>query len=196
MINMAGFEDLLLTGKQVGIFDFYLPFVLSFAVVYGILRKAKIFGEDKVGRTVDLILSVILSLFVIGGTTVGATIATFFGTMFTGTVMLIVTLLGTIMVLYVLGKTVGITIPGKQGEKKWAVALIAITLLLAAGIFASSGGLSFFGGVGMPSISFPLPALPSVTVTVEDMVIFGAFALLLATIWYLAAEEKGGKAAK
>jgi len=190
---MAGFEDLLLAGKQVGIFDFYLPFVLSFAIVYGILRKAKIFGEDKVGRTVDLIISVILSLFVIGYTPVGVTIAMFFGTMFTGTVTLIVTLLGTIMVLYVLGKVVGIDIPGKKSDK-WAVTLIAITLLLAAGIFASSGGLSFFGGVGMPNISFPLPALPSVTVTVEDMVIFGAFVLFLAGVWYMAAEEKGGKA--
>lgn len=38
---------LLNTWHQAGVFDYVLPFLLMFAVVYGILSQAKIFGENK-----------------------------------------------------------------------------------------------------------------------------------------------------
>jgi len=186
----SGFENLIMTGKQVGIFDFYLPFVLSFAIIYGILRKIKIFGDEKVGKTTDLIISLILSVFAIGYTPVGVTLAAFFGTMFTGTVMIVVTLLGTIMILYILGKLVGIDIPGAQDKKKWTLALLVVALLLAAAAFWVSGGMSFFGS---PSVGFTLPALPSVNISMQDAVIFGAFILFIAAVVYMAREEGGKK---
>jgi len=193
---MVGFADWLATGQSVGLFEFYLPFVLSFAILYGILRKAKIFGDNRTGKTTDLIVSLVLSVFVIGYTPVGVSLATFFGTMFTGTVTLIVTLLGTIMILYVLGKVVGIEITGKQADKRWGAALVALTLLIAAAAFVSAGGLSIFG-TSLPSVgspSFSLPALPSVNISAEDVVIFGGVALVIAAmIWMATEKENKGK---
>ena len=183
------------TGQSVGLFEFYLPFVLSFAILYGILRKAKIFGDNRTGKTTDLVVSLILSLFVIGYTPVGGALATFFGTMFTGTVTLIVTLLGTIMILYVLGRVIEVDIPGKRSSWKWGAALIAVTLLVAAAAFVSAGGLSFFGA-SVPSIgspSFSLPSLPSVNITAEDIVIFGGFVLFIAAVIWMATDKGEGK---
>jgi len=194
---MAGFEDLITTGKDLGLFDFYLPFVLSWAIIYGILRKAKIFGDEKTGRTTDLIVSVVLSLFIIGYTPVGVTLATFFGTMFTGTVMIVVTLLGTMMVLYVLGSLVGVDIPDKQSAKRWTALLVLIAIIIAAGAFVTSGGMSFFEATGLPGadMQLSLPALPSMRISAEDIVIFGgAILFLAAVVWmYGGGKEDKGK---
>jgi len=196
---MVGFEDLIATGMGLGIFDLFLPFVLSWAIIYGIMRKVSIFGDEKVGRTTDLIVSIVLSLLIIGYTPVGITLAAFFGTMFTGTVMIVVTLLGTIMVLYVLGKMLGIDIISERESKRWKAVVLILAIVLAAAAFLYSGGLSFFGGVGIPGIgtSISLPALPSLNISLEDAVVFGSIVLVLAVIIYISSEEggkdKGGK---
>ncbi|MFH1623250.1 MAG: hypothetical protein ABIA12_01905 [Candidatus Aenigmatarchaeota archaeon] len=188
---MVGFEDLLLTGMELGVFDFFLPFVLSFAIIYGILEKANIFGTERVGRNVNLIVSVVLSLFIIGYTPVGVTLAAFFGSMFTGTIMIVVTLLGTMMVLYVLGALAGIQIPGKQSGK-WNAVLILITVLLAGAVFVYSGGMSILGQLDIPGVGtqIPIPAMPSISISTNDAVVLGGFILLIVTIVWLTHEEK------
>jgi uncharacterized membrane protein len=189
---MAGFEDIIATGKGLGLFDFYLPFVLSFAIIYGILRKAKIFGDERVGRTTDLIVAVVLSLFIIGYTPVGVTLATFFGTMFTGTVMIVVTLLGTMMILYMFGSLVGVNIREKQSAKKWTALLILVAIIVAAAAFVTSGGMSFFEAAGVGA-QLSLPAMPSIKISAEDVVIFGGAILFLAAVVWM---YGGGKESK
>ena len=190
---MAGFEELIATGKGFGVFSLYLPFVLSFAIIYGILAKVKIFGEDRTGRTTNLIVSVILALFVIGATPVGITLAAFFSTMFTGTVLIIVTLLGTVMVLYVLGKMIGLDIVSERSGK-WKTVTLLFAVLLAVAAFVYSGGLSFFTGITIPRIS--LPALPSISIPIEDMIVFGGAVLFIAAVIYMGREEGGAKKGK
>ncbi len=51
--------DILFQLENLGFFDFILPFLLMFAVVYGILQYMKIFGEDK---AVHIIIAVVLGL--------------------------------------------------------------------------------------------------------------------------------------
>ena len=187
---MVGFEDLLLTGMEFGVFDFFLPFVLSFAIIYGILQKANIFGTERVGRNVNLIVSVVLSLFIIGYTTVGVTLAAFFGSMFTGTIMIVVTLLGTMMVLYVLGALAGIQIPGKQ-PGRWNAVLILITVLLAGIVFVYSGGMSILGQLDLPGVGtqIAIPAMPSISISTNDAVLLGGFIVLVVAIVWLTREE-------
>jgi len=189
---MAGFEDIIATGKGLGLFDFYLPFVLSFAIIYGILRKVKIFGDERVGRTTDLIVAVVLSLFVIGYTPVGVTLATFFGTMFTGTVMIVVTLLGTMMVLYMFGSIIGVDIREKQSAKKWTALLILVAIIVAAVAFVTSGGMSFFESTGVGT-ELSLPAMPSIKISAEDVVIFGGLILFLVAVVWMYGGDKEGK---
>ena len=54
--------DILFQLENLGFFDFILPFLLMFAVVYGILQYMKIFGEDK---AVHIIIAVALGLIAI-----------------------------------------------------------------------------------------------------------------------------------
>jgi len=191
---MVSLADLITAGREFGVFQFYLPFMLSFAIIYGILRKIHIFGEETTGKNVDLILSCLLSFFIIGYTPVGITLAEFFGSMFTGTILVIVTMLGSIMILYVLGQVVGINLPLKAGSaKKWILLLSLIVVVLGVGVFFSSGGGVLFPGISLPGFTFPsipIPALPAIGITMSDV----AFLLMVMgtglIVWWISKEGK------
>ncbi len=61
---MNGEESLLLAGvqglREMGFFDFFLPLLLFFAIIYGALDKTKIFGEDK--KDINAIIAFVISL--------------------------------------------------------------------------------------------------------------------------------------
>lgn len=166
--------DLIAAGKEFGVFQFYLPFMVSYAIIYGILAKAKIFGDTKTGKNINIILSGVLSLFLIGYTPVGITLAEYFGTLFTGTILVVVTILGTLMVLYMLGSLVGVKIPAEGLSKRWAFLFLLIVVVLAIGVFVSSGGMAFFPGFTLPGVTIPeipIPAIPAIGLTMSDIAV-------------------------
>ena len=61
---MAAEESMLLAGvqglRELGFFDFFLPLLLFFAIIYGALDKTKIFGEDK--KDINAIIAFVISL--------------------------------------------------------------------------------------------------------------------------------------
>ncbi len=61
-------------------YGFLLPWIFSFAIVYGLLAKANIF--DKVNRQVSVALAFVIAFFVTG--IGGAQLASFFTTLFGG----------------------------------------------------------------------------------------------------------------
>jgi len=52
--------DLLNQWESIGVFDYLLPFLLIFAVVFGILETTKVFGEHK---GIHTIISLVIGLF-------------------------------------------------------------------------------------------------------------------------------------
>ena len=190
---MTTLADLIATAQEAGIFQFYLPFVLSYAIIYGILAKIKIFGEEQTGKNINLIVSGILSLFLIGFTPVGITLAEYFGALFTGTVLTIVTILGTMMILYVLASLIGIKIPAKDQPKEWLFLLLLVAIVLAAGVFIASGGTAFFPGFALPGVTIPdlpIPVIPSIGLNSAHI---GLLVLLAGTaliIWWMQREGK------
>jgi len=193
-------DELIATGKEFGIFQFYLPFVLSYAIIYGILAKINIFGKEKTGKNINLLVSGILSLLLIGWTPVGITLAEYFGTMFTGTILVIVTLLGSIMILYVLGMLIGIELPltgmTAKGKRGWAVLLLLIAMLLAVGVFLSSGGRALFPGLTFPGVTIPeipIPAIPAIGLNMTQIAIIVMFLGTAGIIWWMQQEEKKPK---
>ncbi len=56
--------DVLNSWQQGGVFDYLLPFLLIFALVFGILQKSKILGENK---GIHIIISIVLGLMALQG---------------------------------------------------------------------------------------------------------------------------------
>jgi len=60
--------------RTFGVFDVLLPFLLVFAVVFGILEKTKILGEEKIGKetypkkNLDAIVAFVMALLVVAAT--------------------------------------------------------------------------------------------------------------------------------
>ncbi|MBI2508005.1 hypothetical protein HYV89_03555 [Candidatus Woesearchaeota archaeon] len=66
--------------RELGIFDFLLPFLLVFAVVFGILEKTRILGEEKIGKEVyprknlNAIVAFVMAMLVVGAIKIVAVI--------------------------------------------------------------------------------------------------------------------------
>lgn len=58
----TGFRDIIYQWQQIGVFDVILPLLLIFAVVYAILDKIKILGENK---AINIIISLVLAFFAV-----------------------------------------------------------------------------------------------------------------------------------
>lgn len=176
---MVSFADLLSIARNIGFFEFYLPFVLTFAIFYGILEKVKIFGEKS--RNINLIIALVASLYVIGFTPVGITIAQFLSSFFTDVSLILVSLLALGMIFFIL-----LPLSGKSFEKGFNFKyLLPIAALLALGAYLSAGGLSLFPGISLPGGGFGLG------LSDQDIVILVIIFLTLLVIWWLTREPKG-----
>lgn len=60
----GGFGEILNSWQQLGVFDYMIPFLLIFAIVYGILIQMKLFGgkADPTGRIVNAIIALAVGL--------------------------------------------------------------------------------------------------------------------------------------
>ncbi len=65
LFENVDFNDVVEGFADVGGFDVVLPFILVFAVTFAVLRKIKLFGENK---NVDAIVSLILAAFLVSAT--------------------------------------------------------------------------------------------------------------------------------
>lgn len=177
---MVSISDFVSIANNMGFFQFYLPFILTFAVFYGILEKIKIFGDKS--RNINLIISLALAFYVISFTPVGITLAQFLSQFFTDISLMIFTILGLGMILVVL-----MAISGKKfeniGENKYLIPIgLLIAVLLVLGIFITSGGLSLFPGINIGTGGLGLSD--------QDIVILAIVGLTILLIWWLTKPEE------
>ncbi len=183
---MANIADVIAQGKEFGIFEFYLPYIIMFAIFFGILRKVKIFGDETDGtaKGINVLLSAAMSFFVMIYTPVGTTLSQFFATIFGETLVAIISIIAVFLIGTILIKGLGIDRFAKKDDKgKWdvnksGVVLAVIVALIGLAIFISSNGLAFFPGLTfgqLPSVSTPsvfLPSLPGIpTISSQDLAI-------------------------
>lgn len=186
---MVNFGDVLELGKETGIFDFYLPFVLSFAIFYGLLEKSKIFGDsskDKKVRNINVIIAFSASLMIIVFTPMSALVH-FLGTMFTQTFVAMATLLAFVLIFYMLVP------PAKEGEKsifqKYAKHIAVIAAVITIAIFISSGGFGIFPG--LPNIAVGSPGTPGFALSTETQLIIALVIITIIVVWFLTRDGKG-----
>jgi hypothetical protein len=190
---MAGLAEIIAVGKEFGIFEFYLPFILMFTLVYAILDKSKIFGEK--AKRINAIVAIVSSAFVMAYTPVGITLTQFFGAFFTGTLGIFITMLGIVMIAYILS-----ALFAKEGEgmKRLATPAIIIAGILGVATFISSGGLAIFPGIVLPEAVIPeVPiVIPSIGLTYQDLAIIFLVLTFIAIVLWLTKEEKEKKKEK
>ncbi|MBI2547548.1 MAG: hypothetical protein HYW23_03830 [Candidatus Aenigmarchaeota archaeon] len=149
------FEIAILKMQALGFFSFLLPFMLTSAITYGILRKSQLFGEPEKNVTVNAIISLVFSLFVwaapvILGINIETPLATFF------VQGLSVFLVGMIAMMLV-GMVFQPDLPKNLSEKlkgpALAGGLAAIGLIAGIIIMITSGlgGIFFPRGIQIPS---------------------------------------------
>lgn len=184
------FADILELWKAYGVFEFYLPFVLMFAIFYGLLAKSKIFGDESKERRVrniNVVISIVAALFVMVSP-VGVSLTTFFGTFFTQTMVVLTTMLSFLLIMYMV-------IPhGSVGDMmkepmKYAKFLVPFAALAALALFFASGAPAIFGinigGVGGGG-GIGLSGLSS-----QDIVTIVLILVFLLIVVYLTREDKG-----
>ncbi len=146
---MAFFEDAILQLQSLGFFKFFLPFILTAAIFYGGLRRAKLFGEPETNVAVNAIVAFAISLFVwaapiILGVDIESKLSAFFVQGFSVTLVVLVALV-------IAGMFFPPDLAKSLGEKMKAPfwgAVVIVSLLIGVVILVSSGlGTILFPGL-------------------------------------------------
>lgn len=186
---MSGIADLIVAGKDLGVFQFYLPFIILFAIIYGLLTKSKVFGEK--ARGLNAIIALAFAFFIMEYA-LAAPLETFFA-QFAGTTMaILIGIIGFLMVTYMLLAVVGGEMPD---AKKYAKYVVLIGIILAIGAYLASGGAAIFPGISIGSptggITGGIPGISALTMS--DIAIIALIVLTLALVIWLIRGEKDVK---
>jgi len=183
---MVGIADFFALAQQAGIFHFYLPFVLVFAIFYGLLTKSGIFGKDSMAKRLNAIIALVAALYVVGFTPVGVQLISFadyLATLFTDAAVIIVTLLVFIMILYML-------VPGKQlGDLTgWLRVLGLVAVLIVLAIFFNAGGGQIFGFIGNIGGGLGISGISG-----QDIALIVLILITVGVIYWLVSEKSSSK---
>jgi len=122
--------------KDFGFFDVILPFLLVFAVVFGILEKTKIFGTEKIGdveyskKNIDAIVAFVIAMFVVAATKIVDTMQLALPRV----ALLLVVSLSFLLMIGIFIKPEGFY---EQVEKTWLAIIMIIMFIAVILIFLS-----------------------------------------------------------
>jgi len=132
----AGFYDLFYQLQGTGFYEFLLPFLLVFTVIFAILEKTKLFGVDESGRSkknISAVIALVLGLLVVSQFEVVANLQHFLPRI---TLFIIIAM----MVLILIGLFAGDIHSGFGG-----VLLIIVSLIAVAATYWALAPLMGFG---------------------------------------------------
>lgn len=178
---MSGLADIVPFLKEVGIYEYYLPFVILFSLIFGLLNKSKIFGDDKKAKNLNIIISLAAAFYIMAYSPLGVTLTSFFANLFTELAVMLVTILAFMMIVALL---IPITGKDKMEFPKAAKYIGIFGVLIAAGIYLSSGGLAIFPGLQEAS-------LPGLGIDPQDLTIIVLIASIVFVAWWISRDEEG-----
>jgi len=170
-IIMADFlTTFFLNLKQLGFYDFLLPWLFTFAIVFGLLMKVELFGKE-VNKKVSVALAFVIAFFVTAFA--GPGMAAFFSGLFGGASIFLAGILVIILFIAMIGWTPEM---GKGG-RTWKLAAL-ILIIIGIVIFMVSSGFVISGGIAL-----------------NDMTITGIIVIvvIVAAMWFITHEEKPGE---
>lgn len=147
---MATIADVVTNLQSIGIFKFFLPFIILFAVFYGLLSKTKIFGDPKETKGINAVVAFAAAAFIMLYPTTNVAVfqltdylANFVG----GTLIYIFGILAFLVVMFMIATPLGMKTEGF--EKKAGVIGASVAGVLIIALFFSSGGTLIFPGVNI-----------------------------------------------
>jgi len=93
------FEELMTALRNLGFYDFLLPWLFTFAIVYGLLSATKVFGENT--KRISTALALVIAFFVTGYS--GQMLSNFFISIFGGASMIIAGILVVLLFVTMVG---------------------------------------------------------------------------------------------
>ena len=121
---------------ELGVYDFLLPWLVTSALIWGLLKKSNLFGED--ATVINSVLSISVSFFIwgfiifTGGTDVGSSLSRFFTQMiFVGMGFMVILLIGSLF-FPDFTEALKERIPTSMF---WIVVVIGVVLLISSGLF-------------------------------------------------------------
>jgi hypothetical protein len=172
------FEAVVQNLQALGFFNFLLPFMLSAAVFYGLLRRSKVFGEPEKNIAVNAIVAIVASMFVwaypvLAGVDVEGNLSKFF---FQSTIIVMVFVVG----LMIAGMFFPEDLSRQIAERlkgKSIVVILGIGIMLAATALIASG----LTGIEFPAINLSGPSVSSdMVLTLAVLVILGVSVVAIA----------------
>ncbi|MBU5688303.1 MAG: hypothetical protein KQA41_04410 [Candidatus Aenigmarchaeota archaeon] len=160
-----------------GVFEIYLPFLLTFSLFYGLLRRIGLFGKDSNDTTsnkISALVAFVAAMYITIFSPAAIPISKFFATFFTQSSIAIVVIMISIM-LITMFFSLPFLDPNQRGRftTQFLNYLVIGALLVVLGMFVSSGGVQLFTSL--------LP--PGTKISGEDI---GLFILVIATIIIIA----------
>ena len=159
--------------SELGFFKFWLPFMLTSAVFYGLLRKSKIFGEPERNVAVNAVVSLVAAFMVWAAPIlIGIDIETQLSLFF---IQAISSMLVLMVALMLSGMLFGPDLPRQLSEKFkgggfWG-ALLIVGIIVGGAIFFSSGLINIFYSPQMPGTPATLPQ--DILMTIVILVFMG-----------------------
>ncbi len=129
------FAQLVSDLSRIGFYDFLLPWLFTFAIVYGLLIKANLF--DKVNKKVSGILAIVIAFFVSAYS--GPLMASYFSTIFGG----FSTVAAAILVVVMFAALVGFKIEWSADNKHIKYGTLAVLIIFGIVIFLIALGTSW-----------------------------------------------------
>ena len=155
---LGGIEKL----EDMGVYDVILPFLLVFVLVFAILEKIKIFGEQ--GRKFNIIIALVIGFLLVrqGG------IVEFINTYLPNVSAVIIVFLGFLILLGLFGV--------KSSAFKGGLMVIFVIVSLIGGIWALTQATEG------TDVEFSIPGLGEIDISESDagaLVVFGAVILII-----------------
>lgn len=173
---VSPFETIIQRLWDLGFFTYFLPYMLTSAIFYGLLRKSQIFGPPERNVAVNAAVALSAALFVwaspiILGVNPGEFLARFFVQGMVATLVVIVSILS---ISAFFGPNFAESFAKLVGGKPTAI-FVALGIIIGIAIFFSSGVVSVFYPSGMY-----VPA--DVLTTVVTVILFVIFFLVIAWV--------------
>jgi len=168
---MVTIADLITKMAGFGIFTHYLPFLIVFTIVYAVLTKTKIFGEQK---RISGLIALIAALYVM---TMGQTFGLFLASFFAGGSVILIFFL---MFLMIVGLVVGEKAWRSFETQKPLTGIFLVGIIIAAFLFYMSGGFDMLG-ITFPKVSGSLPS----GIDQNTLILIGVLIGTALLIWWM-----------